>query len=951
MTSGPETLGEESGDAPGASNEETREISLETIAALDAAVEAEASPAFEIGTTLGRYVLLKELGRGGMAVVYVAYDPELDRRVALKLVRPRRDAKRASDQERLLREAQALARLSHPNVVHVYDVGIYDAHVYIAMELVAGQTFRAWLSETRRSWREVLDICMRAGHGLAAAHAAGLVHLDFKPSNVVLGEDGRVRVVDFGLARESRGGESGESGILQRIPEIASASSTNLETITGAHRLLGEQLTECGTVIGTPGYIAPEQLRGESPDERADQFSFCVALWEGLFGQRPFVADDRRSIEQAVLAGRITPPPTDRRVPPWLRRIVERGLSVQAEDRFPGMTELLAALDRDPARNRRRIAGWASVVAVVGASGVGWYHAVARDAVRCTSGDDKIAEVWTQERREGARAAFEAIELPFAEDAWRGAEEALDRHVADWKDAYVDACEATHLRGEQSAELLDLRMHCLERARTQLDALIDVFEAADDAIVRNATDAVAKLGSIAECSDVIALRAEGRPIDPELRAIVDALDLELSRASGLSSAGLAQQALDAALPVLERAEALDVAMLESVAASTVSAALAELGRHDDAVRMLDRAVFAAERAGVDRLRAQFLTKLAYLDGYVGANYERAWWLLELAREILERIDEEGTVLAEHLSMSGVIEAARGRHDQALALLLRARDKHREIGEINSNVATTLLNLGGVHFEKGEYERSLGYYQEAHELTAGLHGEKHPEVCLTLENLGNVLHTMGRSKEALEHHRQAIEICEAAGMGSGFSHAIRLNNEATVLTALSRHDEAVTRYERVLVLSADNPRHPLRGVVLSNLAESYVGLGKPAEALELFEQGMAILADATGPETIYYAAAQAGSGHALVELGRNVEAVERLEAALRVMQQVTADDQMLAEAGFDLARALVATSDDPETVERARSLAERAHAISGGAGERGERLHEDSRAWLRAHGSR
>jgi eukaryotic-like serine/threonine-protein kinase len=942
---GPETLADESNPAPDGSEEETREVSVEAMAAVDSV--SHSGPDFEIGAKLGRYVLLKELGRGGMAVVHVAYDPELDRKVALKLVRPRRGSKRSADQERLLREAQALARLSHPNVVHVYDVGIYEAHVYIAMELVAGQTLRAWLSEAPRSWREVLDLYVRAGQGLAAAHAADLVHLDFKPGNVVLGKDKRVRVVDFGLARESRGSMSGESGILERVPEIASVRATDLETITGSHRLLGEQLTEYGSIMGTPGYIAPEQLLGHNPDARADQFSFCVALWEGLFGDRPFAASERKTLQQVVLAGQITPPPMDRRVPHWLRRIVERGLSPRPEERFADMNALLDALGRDPARRRRRIAGWIVGAAAIGTAGLAWGRAMTGQATHCTSGEEKMAEVWTPTRSDAAGAAFHATGLPFAEDAWRGAQAALERHASVWTQTYLDACEATHVRGEQSAELLDLRMHCLERTRTELNALIEVFIEADDDVVRNAAEAVAKLTSIARCNDAAALRAEGRPDDPALRQVVDALDLELARATGLLNAGLRRQGLATASSILEQAQALEHPALEARAALGVAAAYTDLGQHDDTIRMLDQALFAAERAGLDRLRVRALITLGYTVGYIGAEHDRGTWLLQVAREILDRIEEHGELLANLLSTSAVLDVARGRPDEALAQLHQALDMHRSVEPSGTNIAVLLLNLGGVHFEKGEYDLALGYYEEAHELTVDVYGDKHPALCETLENLGNVLHAMGRSKDALAQHRQGIEICEAGGAGAGMPHALRLNNEATVLTALARHDEALTRYRAALALIEDKPGHPARGVILSNMAESYIGLSRNAEALELFEKGMAILADATGDETIYYAAARAGLGHALLELGRDDEAVAALQAALDVFEHATADAQMRAEVEFNLARALVASADDRDTLERARSLVERAHATSRGAGERGARLYAASKIWLKS----
>jgi serine/threonine protein kinase len=224
------------------------------------------------GTQVGRYVLLDAVGSGGMGVVYAAYDPELDRKVAIKLLRFDRLGSEAGERDRLRlqREAQAIARLSHPNVVHVYDVGTFGDQVFVAMEFVAGRTLRQWAEEEPRPWREVVDRFALAGRGLAAAHAAGLIHRDFKPDNVLLGDDGRVRVVDFGLARPA-GQQPAPEG--ERTPSGGT---------------LAHPLTEWGVVVGTPAYMAPEQLRGEASDERSDQLSFCVSLYETLYGERPF---------------------------------------------------------------------------------------------------------------------------------------------------------------------------------------------------------------------------------------------------------------------------------------------------------------------------------------------------------------------------------------------------------------------------------------------------------------------------------------------------------------------------------------------------------------------------------------------------------------------------------------------------------------------------------------
>jgi serine/threonine protein kinase len=267
-----------------------------------------------------------------MGVVYAAHDPELDRPIAIKLLRLRGPAP-AEGHERLQREAKVMARLSHPAVVPVFDVGSHQDRLFVAMELVDGQTLSSWLKQTRPDWRDALAALVRAGRGLAAAHAAGIVHRDFKPDNVLVGADGRIRVTDFGLARLGDGAPVAE-------PSAGDAASP----------AEGGGLTRGDAVMGTPGYMAPEQHLGRPADARADQFSFCVALYEAVYGERPFrwePADDVRSLVALageVTAGRVQPPPRGSRVPAWLRRVLVRGLAVDPAARWPTMDALLDAL-------------------------------------------------------------------------------------------------------------------------------------------------------------------------------------------------------------------------------------------------------------------------------------------------------------------------------------------------------------------------------------------------------------------------------------------------------------------------------------------------------------------------------------------------------------------------------------------------------------------------------
>lgn len=297
------------------------------------------------GTHIGRYIVLQEIGAGATSVVYKAADPELDRQVAIKVlhVHPRPGSMGSGSQTRLLNEAKALAQLSHPNVITVHDVGAIGEQIFIAMELVEGQTLRKWLAEQQRHVTDIISVFAAAGRGLYAAHEAGLIHGDFKPANVIVGRDDRIRVLDFGLARRA-----------------ASASIPDPDN---------------GVLVGTPAYMAPEQYAEQSICERSDQFSFCVALYEALYANRPFAGTSVAELRTSVLEGRVREPPQSRRVPTSLRRALMRGLSSKPEDRFPSMCSLLAEIERKPltVRIARMLAPVAVTLTILAISAGAWF--------------------------------------------------------------------------------------------------------------------------------------------------------------------------------------------------------------------------------------------------------------------------------------------------------------------------------------------------------------------------------------------------------------------------------------------------------------------------------------------------------------------------------------------------------------------------------------------------
>ncbi|HEY2901799.1 MAG TPA: serine/threonine-protein kinase [Polyangia bacterium] len=498
------------------------------------------------GVTIGRYVVLGLVGRGAMGDVYSAYDPDLDRKVAIKLLRVKRGGSQGGldGKTRLLREAQAIAKLSHPNVIVVYDVGTFEDSVFIAMEFIEGGTLNFWLHAQKRDWREILRAFISAGRGLQHAHEAKLVHRDFKPDNVMIRVDGEVRVMDFGLVRhiDVFGSElepRPEIGLTesQRVDEAVALDAT-LELGRRSHAdpsgaAVGaplDKLTQTGAMLGTPAYMAPEQFVGQAADARTDQFSFCVALYEAIFGERPFDGATMTELTGNVLDGRVKPMPQRSRIPLAVWRVLRRGLSVLPAERYPSMVELLAELGQFSHPRRRSLVMAMAVAAALALAAIGGLtFRESQRQVLCAAPTDRFDGVWELSARSGSRRA--AIEFGFrtaGQDAatttstgrstswaWTDAtsrsrfarvSQMLDKYVADWLTTYKDACEATNYRGDQSSQVLDLRMSCLNDRFNELRALSDSFAMPTRQMIDNAPRIVAAMGSLSRCSNVELLR-------------------------------------------------------------------------------------------------------------------------------------------------------------------------------------------------------------------------------------------------------------------------------------------------------------------------------------------------------------------------------------------------------------------------------------------------------------
>ncbi|MEZ4427144.1 MAG: serine/threonine-protein kinase, partial [Nannocystaceae bacterium] len=473
-------------------------------------------------TRIGRYTIIRRIGAGGMGQVYAAYDEQLDRKIAVKVLG--RDLSRGVEwNARLVREAQVMARLSHPNVVTVHEIGEYDGQLFIAMEFVAGVTLEAWLAAAPRSWRAIIAAFIDAGRGLQAAHDAGIIHRDFKANNAMIGDDGRARVLDFGIAGpgDARPGDDA----LSLNPNTPSA--------------LRSALTVDGALLGTPIYMSPEQLSGAAVGAASDQFNFCVALYRALYATHPFVSEpfSFSALRINVIGGRLREPPRSRGVPGWVFAALRRGLEVRPDDRFASMNQLIAALTRDPGRRLRRILALAVFAGLAGLAGFAARAGLRPTEVNCDGGEQSMAALWSPQQRGVIGASFRATGLVFADAVLTTVAADLDAYTASWAEMHRDAC-AAHRDGEQSGALLDKRMACLERRRQALGSAVNLLAAPDEEVVQGAVRLVSELPRISHCGDVVALAAEvPPPDDPAVAEEVSRLRGRIDAASSLAAVG------------------------------------------------------------------------------------------------------------------------------------------------------------------------------------------------------------------------------------------------------------------------------------------------------------------------------------------------------------------------------------------------------------------------------
>lgn len=817
------------------------------------------------GATLGRYVVLEQVGAGGMGVVYGAYDPELDRKVALKVLRGRGPD---TAHQRLLREAQALARLDHPNVLTVHDVGLVEGQVFLATAYLEGVTLDRWLQERERAVGEILEAFTQAGDGLVAAHDAGLIHRDFKPSNVMVTAEGRVLVLDFGLAR--------------------SHDLDDLENEDGGVAV-GRDLTQAGALIGTPSFMAPEQMAGRTVDARADQFSFAIALFRALFGVPPFSLRP-----DAVHAGDLvdwTPVEMPRRphVPTPVRLALRRALAIDPEQRFPTMRPLLSALRHDTTR-RRRWAVVASVVtlAVAAAGWAGYQRAAQVRPALCQGGPSKLDGVWNATRRDAMTASFLDTARPWARAVWRTAESRLDTYGQAWLEAHHQACIATQ-RGEQSQELLDRRMACLDQRLQELRTVTDLFSNPVTEVLESAVDIATGLSPIAACEDAEALLRTAPPPE-EVAAEVAAIQQRLAEERVHFLAGTYERGTTRVVPLVAAAR-------DSGYRPVIAEAELLLGRLHHARRQPEEAethLLAAIDAGTwgrhDHVVAQAQIERIRVAANLRSQFDDGRRFADDAEALLRGLGDPPALRlallrgrSELLEELGEVDAARDAAEEALALAERAHSDALDIALIENL-------LGDLAAREGALEAARQHHGRALSITIEELGPLHPNVAILHDRLGSSAMQAGDLDAAIDHHRRALEIRELAGDENPQGLALSLLHLGSAEIGRGRHEEAVAYHERArrAFEEALGPDHPYVAVTLINQAVSRVEQQRYDEALKLYREALAIREAVYGRDHPVVAQVAFNLGVAHNKRGAHAEALTPLGRALAIWTQHRSD---------------------------------------------------------------
>ncbi len=792
----------------------------------------DAEGSSDLPARLGPYVVTGSIGAGGMGVVLSAYDPRLERKVAVKLLR---SSTSESAQLRLLREARALAKMSHPNVVQVFDVGMHEGQAYIAMDHVRGETLRQWM-QTSRSPAEIAAVFGQAARGLAAAHEVGIIHRDFKPDNVLIsqtraGEAPRVRVLDFGIA--STGGEA-------LVTELDAEDAED-------GQFSEDRLTRTGAIIGTPAYMSPEQFHGKPAEAASDQFSCCVALYEAAYGVRPFQGDSKIELAMSVMNGTRAPVPTKRKVPRWLAAICNRGLQIDPGQRFESARVLVQALERGASRGPRMFAALAVGGGVIGVAGMIGVQAVAQEEDPCAATVEVADEIWNDDTRALVRTAFDGYEPAFAKQALPRVQAELDAWVEGFRAQRLDACEATAVRHTQSGALLDRRMACLDARAQDFRATVEVLGESDLAVAERANRIVDALPDLAPCRNVQALREGVSPPEPgQVQAVAEAR-ASIARGRVLGEAGRT----DAAVEVLQTAESEALATgYEPVVVEArlpLGRWLREADRFDAAEQTLQSAYLSALRLRDFKSAARAQIIVAYLEGVKRADADAGRTAVEVAAA-LGSDEMPWKQRASLARVRGDVALTAARYGEAKAAYTQALEIRRERGQGDGEASGWLLqSLSMVHLREGEYEQAAQRCGEAVRTLQAVLGPKHPSLGPAFNSLALTHERLAQYPQAIAALEQGLEIIESSRSAAHFTKGVLAQNLGGMWLQQREFELARPWLERALTSfeQALEPDNPAFAGPLGMMSDVQLAQGDIASAKAGFERSLRIREQAMG----------------------------------------------------------------------------------------------------------
>ena len=867
-----------------------------------------------LGTRVARFEVKGVLGAGAMGVVVRAYDPQLARDVALKRLSV---AVGSHQQEaRILREARALARVRHPNVVRVFEVGTHQGQPFLAMELVGGVTLEDWL-DTPRTWAEIVRVFAQVARGLMAVHSAGLVHRDVKPSNIMVDDHGRAFVMDFGLVAgrgdpDARSGSPGSSG----AGAGAAADALSVRSLgTGSYR------------VGTPLYMSPEQLGGEPIDARSDQFSFCVALYRALAGQAPFAGANLEELSNNLWGGALVPPP--RRLPRHLRRLLTRGLARDPAERYPSMAALLDDLERRPRRRARAVALAVLLVAVGGAGGF-WImnRRAAGDA--CVARDDRFAGVWDGAVQARVQKALLASGTAMARETWKNLDRDLERYRRDWKSAYVATCRATAVDHEQSARLLDVRMECLERGLKELAATTGTL-ASSPVELRRVAEAVHQLWQPGRC---VHLAADGASASssPGVRARTRRLlDEERAWVARTRLAPISKDTVAQAEAWVKRAHTAGNPRLEALFMLSLANEYEMAGSYDRALEQLEGAAVKAQAVSDPTIAADAWLRMAEIHAARTHKFDEATRWLGYASAAIEHLGPgsvsrtSGEPFDQWVwQVKGILARQQGKMDQALASYrtsLRLREQF--FGKSSLEVASTLNNLAIAQTVSGQLDQAIATAERALAIKERILGPHHPSV-------GNALITLSLNYKNLGHYARALALLDRAVAilegepAARLYWATALINQGIVESRIGKFAESKVSFRRgeTVYAAAFGADSGQMSTVLDNEGYADFLAGDYPAAQAAHEKALAIAVKRYGEDHPSVGNIERNLGMDVLEQGKVARARRLIQSALRVRGKALGADST------DLANELIALAecDLAEGKNRsARGFAERARA--------------------------